>query len=110
MTRPHRLRLLFLTFFQIALVLAGTTEILTKPDKSSSHRSSQSPKQASGIERIWADPGPVEKLDLASGPGGRARAPKPPFTFVKEQKTGTSPKVELTDARTTRGLRNLVPR
>jgi hypothetical protein len=44
------------------------------------------------------DPGPVEKLDLAGGPGGKAGAPTPPFTFVKEPKTGTSAKVEVKDA------------
>ena len=34
--------------------------------------------------RIWRDPGEVEPLDLAGGPGGRDGAPVPPFTFLKE--------------------------
>jgi hypothetical protein len=38
-------------------------------------------------------------LDLASGPGGRAAAPAPPFTFVQEDTGGTNPKIEVRDAR-----------
>jgi hypothetical protein len=48
---------------------------------------------------IWRDPGDVRRLDLAWGPGGRAAAPAPPFTFVEEDKGGTNPKIEVRDAR-----------
>jgi hypothetical protein len=48
---------------------------------------------------VWRDPGPIERLDLAAGPEGTANAPKAPFTFVKDQKGGTSPKIVITDAR-----------
>ena len=98
MAERYRLHLLLLASLQIALVFAGPAEILRKPDESPSKRTSQSQKQSSIIERIWRDPGAVEKLDLIGGPGGRARAPRPPFTFVQERKSGTSPKVEVTDA------------
>jgi hypothetical protein len=47
---------------------------------------------------IWADPGAVEKLDFVGGVTGRNRAPKPPFTFVEESKSGTNPKVRVRDA------------
>jgi hypothetical protein len=47
---------------------------------------------------IWADPGAVERLDLASGIGGRAGAPKPPFTFLEESLSGSNPKVRVKDA------------
>jgi len=47
---------------------------------------------------IWRNPGRVEQLDLAGGPGGRAGVPKPPFTFVKEDTGGTNPKIEVKDA------------
>jgi hypothetical protein len=56
---------------------------------------------ASNSVILWRDPGPVESLDMTGGPGGRARAPQPPFAFVKEQMDGTSPKVILRDARGT---------
>ena len=47
---------------------------------------------------IWQNPGEVEKLDLVGGSTGRAKAPKPPFTFVEESLSGTNPKVRVTDA------------
>ncbi len=47
---------------------------------------------------IWRDPGAVESLDFANGPGGRKLAPKPPFTFIEEDLDGTSPKVKVKDA------------
>ena len=43
---------------------------------------------------LWHDPGQVEAADLsvASGP------PKPPYTFVREDMNGTSPKLIVRDA------------
>jgi len=52
----------------------------------------------SGTPIIWAAPGKVEKLDFASGPGGRAGTPKPPFAFIEESLSGTTPKVRIGDA------------
>lgn len=53
---------------------------------------------ATAVPILWHSPGAVEKLDFAAGPGGRAGAPKPPFTFLKENLSGTSPKIQVTDA------------
>lgn len=47
---------------------------------------------------LWSDPGPVESLDLAGGPGGRAGEPAAPFVFHTEEMGGTSPKIVVTDA------------
>ncbi len=47
---------------------------------------------------VWLDPGAVEQLDFAHGPGGPSMVPKPPFTFVEELKTGANPKVKVKDA------------
>jgi hypothetical protein len=47
---------------------------------------------------IWRDPGAVERLDFVGGPGGRLNAPKPPFTFLEEDKGGSNPKVKVRDA------------
>ena len=41
----------------------------------------------------------MESLDLAGGPGGRSKAPQPPFTFSQEDSGGTAPKVLVTDGR-----------
>jgi hypothetical protein len=49
--------------------------------------------------RIWRDPGKVDALDLAGGPGGRDGAPAPPFTFITEHSTGSQPCVSVRDAR-----------
>lgn len=48
---------------------------------------------------LWADPGEVERLDFYGGPGGRDGAPAPPFRFVAEHGTGSSPCVSVEDAR-----------
>jgi hypothetical protein len=47
---------------------------------------------------IWQDPGDVEKLDLGGSLGFPVAQPRPPFRFVKEDTSGTQPKVFLTDA------------
>lgn len=47
---------------------------------------------------LWHDPGAVEHLDLRYGAGGRALAPRAPFRFVKEDESGTTPKVRVRDA------------
>jgi hypothetical protein len=52
----------------------------------------------SGAPSIWRDPGRVESLDFANGPGGYENVPRPPFTFKEEDKDGTNPKVNILDA------------
>jgi hypothetical protein len=48
---------------------------------------------------LWRDPGAVEKLNLAGGPGGLSSAPAPPFAFQTELTGGTHPKVKVKDGR-----------
>jgi hypothetical protein len=50
------------------------------------------------IRVLWRDPGPIGARDLYWGAGSADRAPKPPFTFVREDTSGTKPKIEVTDA------------
>jgi hypothetical protein len=47
---------------------------------------------------LWRDPGPVESLDLHHGKGGVQLVPKPPFVFLNEEDSGTTPKVRVRDA------------
>jgi hypothetical protein len=47
---------------------------------------------------LWRDPGEIETLDLAAGPGGR-HGPEPPFQFASESLTGTTPKIRVVDAK-----------
>ena len=48
---------------------------------------------------LWRDPGDVARLDFRYGVGGRAREPRPPFRFLKEDLSGSNPKIQLKDAR-----------
>lgn len=47
---------------------------------------------------IWQDPGAVEELDFAAGPGGIKKVPRPPFTFIEETLSGSNPKIKVKDA------------
>jgi hypothetical protein len=49
--------------------------------------------------RLWRDPGDVERLDMAAGPGGRDFMPAPPYRFVEEHASGSQPCVSVLDAR-----------
>jgi hypothetical protein len=48
---------------------------------------------------LWRNPGNVKSLDLFYGPGSKERAPKGPFTFVKELTGGATLKFEVVDQR-----------
>jgi hypothetical protein len=52
---------------------------------------------AAGVPSIWSDPGNVESLDFANGPGGFENTPRPPFTFKDEDKEGSNPKINVID-------------
>lgn len=53
---------------------------------------------AKGKPIIWLDPGDIRAKNLFYGPGAPERAPAPPFTFVEEDKSGESPKFDVTDS------------
>ena len=58
------------------------------------------PRPLIGVRhRLWRDPGDVERLDLAAGPGGPDGAPQPPFHFIEEHLAGSQPCVSVRDAR-----------
>jgi hypothetical protein len=48
---------------------------------------------------LWSDPGDVASLDFKYGVGGSEHQPQPPFSFVNEDTSGTSPKVNVVDSR-----------
>ena len=60
---------------------------------------SQTTKPTSSPAILWRDPGNIAKRDLRYGPGSATLAPKPPFTFVEEDKGGASPKVKVKDSK-----------
>ena len=55
-------------------------------------------RQVQGIPVLWRDPGPIASRDLFWGAGSADRAPKPPFTFISEDVSGTNPKLKVRDA------------
>jgi hypothetical protein len=52
-----------------------------------------------GAAVLWQVPGKITISDWTWGPGGEARAPKPPFEFIEEDLNGTNPKVKVKDAK-----------
>jgi hypothetical protein len=69
-------------------------------DKKKDKKGGKSAEQVlpTGTPAMWRDVGDVASLDLFWGIGSAQGAPKPPFTFVKEDVTGTNPKIKVTDA------------
>jgi hypothetical protein len=96
--------LIRVTFWVISSVAAATTGVYTFWRVRSLFKIWRAPERPleSVQAVIWRDPGDVERLDLAAGPGGHEGAPHPPFTFIEEHLTGSQPCVSVRDAR---GLR-----
>ena len=57
------------------------------------------PLPASSVRNpiLWHDPGNIAAKDLFNGQGGAKSYPKPPFTFLQEDKSGTNPKFDARD-------------
>jgi hypothetical protein len=51
---------------------------------------------------LWIDPGDVASYDFTYGIGGSESQPQPPFEFVNEDFSGTSKKINVTDAQGTK--------
>src|SRR5436190_12802691 len=61
------------------------------------------PRPLFGVHHVlWRDPGDVERLDLAGGPGGADGAPSPPFEFLEESQSGSQPCISVRDGRSHR--------
>ncbi len=59
----------------------------------------QSPAVRLGEYVLWHDPGAVESLDFRHGIGGPELTPEPPFTFLSEDPSGTTPKISVSDGK-----------
>jgi hypothetical protein len=53
---------------------------------------------ASPSQTLWQVPPETTIADWVWGPGGPEKAPRPPFRFLRENLSGTNPKVEVEDA------------
>jgi hypothetical protein len=81
--------------------LVSAWNLHTGPPKStgSTDKEKHPDKQLSpGQSLLWKDPGDVASYDFMYGIGGSARQPQPPFEFVNEDLSGTSKKINVTDA------------
>jgi hypothetical protein len=83
-------------YFTVMLMLLALSASLTAQKK---HKDKEKGNAANLPEVIWRDPGDVASLNLLYGIGGKEHAPDPngKFTFVKEDRQGTSPKFDITD-------------
>ena len=57
------------------------------------------PCSVAGQAVLWQEPGKITVNDWMWGAGGEAKAPKPPYAFVKEDLHGTNPKIRVRDAK-----------
>lgn len=79
-----------------AVLFAAAISLTASAPALAQQQDSQKP---SGAPVAWRDPGDITTRNLAYGPGSQELAPQAPFTFVSEDKLGTSPKFKVTDAR-----------
>src|SRR5579875_1545949 len=58
-----------------------------------SRKESHKPIAASAVHNpiLWHDPGNISRKNLFYGRGGEDGQPKPPFTFLDEDKNGSNP-------------------
>ena len=70
------------------------------PSTDTSERANQPFLNPSKVHKavLWRDPGQIVALDLFNGQGGQDGRPVAPFTFQSEDRTGTNPKFDVSEA------------
>jgi hypothetical protein len=81
----------------LTLVLVFSLPVAGLAQKQKKDKKKKAPPTGTPI--LWRDPGNISELNLSYGPGSEELAPVGPFTFVKEDPTGASPKFRVKDAR-----------
>src|SRR5262249_39236446 len=93
---------LFKNFVVLLVMAAIGVDPARVPAWTSSARQQEftagSTTQKEDVPVLWRDPGEIEKLDFADGPGGARTRPEPPFQFIDESLTGTKAKVRVVDS------------
>ncbi|MDD5541693.1 MAG: hypothetical protein PHX83_00800 [Acidobacteriia bacterium] len=89
-----KVRLYFTVILMLMFLAFPASLAAAKKDKNKANENA-----ANLPEVIWQDPGDVATLNLLYGAGGKEHAPDPDgkYTFVKEDRQGTSPKFDVTD-------------
>jgi hypothetical protein len=75
----------------ILSVIASTTVLAFAVPK-------RSPQPSAGTPALWHDPVDIASRDLMYGAGGAANQPRGPFKFIKEDLSGTNPKLVISDS------------
>ena len=88
MIKSPRINRSFLVLLALFLGLSSAASAQKKKKK-------QAP---TGTPILWRDPGDISDRDLKFGVGAEELAPVAPFTFVKEDPVGASPKFRVKDA------------
>ncbi len=73
------------------LLVAGSGKKREKPAKPEEEITSNV------LTVLWREPEDLASRDLYFGPGGEQHQPRPPFTFIKEDLKGSSPKFSVRD-------------
>lgn len=82
----------------LALCIPGCANRTPQVEASSSAATTTAPAGTPlRSEGLWRDQGKIGSLNLFYGPGGKQHQPAGPFTFIKEDKEGTSPKFDVVD-------------
>jgi hypothetical protein len=81
------------TTLRIAAALTLCLPLLAKKDPATHKAATVGVPAAT----LWTDRGDIASLNLLYGPGGKDHVPTGKFTFVKEDKSGTSAKFEVVD-------------
>ena len=82
---------LFFILFVLSFPVAGTTQEITNALETKGKIT------GSGPAALWRSPEDIASRNLFYGSGGKQDEPHPPFTFLKEDLSGTSPKFEVLD-------------
>jgi hypothetical protein len=81
-----------------AIEIAAVVALTSCLDAAAPNARTQAPPNPVTRGVLWKDPGNIAAKDLFWGSGGPKGAPKPPFEFLEEDRSGTKPKVLVRDA------------
>jgi hypothetical protein len=80
---------------RVLVMVALTTTVFAQQNSPGDKKREKFPP---GEKLLWMDPGDVASLDFQYGIGGMEQEPKPPFHFVNEDQSGSTPKINVTDS------------
>ena len=89
------LRILMVTFLLVAGSLPGYAESGAKKSNTGAHRDDDLTVSKKRV--LWKAPTDIADRNLFWGPGGTADQPHSPYTFSKEDGSGSNPKFEIVD-------------